>query len=51
MVNYNFVKGNDFLPYLGEVIPSLLHSAQLKPDIVSVCLDELSSFAHNLTHF
>lgn len=25
--------GEEFLPYLGAVMPSLLHSAQLKPDV------------------
>ena len=25
--------GEEFLPYLGTVMPSLLHSAQLKPDV------------------
>ena len=32
--------GSDFLPYLGTVMPPLLHSAQLKPDVTVVNQDE-----------
>ena len=38
------ILGQDFLPYLDIVMPPLLASAKLKPEVISVCIFHLAHF-------